>query len=395
MGKTKKHLYEIDFMRACIIFGVLVVHVTSFYNTFEPNFTRRNLFYEGLLSSFHFTRESFMFITGIVLFITYCRKDVFQSRSFWKKRFLLIAIPYIGWNTLYMLFMKSYVPGFTWSSFLPKLGMGLLTGNEFYMYFLVVSMQLYLFFPLMLKAIKKIKKGHWWIFAGSFVLQLGLMAFNQYYLQNIPLSHVPVWIRWLDQYRDRFILTYQFWFVAGALLAVHYEQAKAFVVRHARMVFTIFLIMLALLLVHAGYDRMILRESDGMTTLVLQPIMVPYALMVTVVLWLVGIKWSEAREQNKKISKVITFFGNASFGIFLIQPFTLHYDDDFIYAYHMSLTAHLFLLPLSIVGVYLVSAALSWMIGKIPVLSYIVGKKVGIKRKRDYSGLLKGYSVIK
>ncbi|MCF8565912.1 acyltransferase [Alicyclobacillus tolerans] len=379
----KTHLYEIDLMRAFIILGVVCVHVISFFDTQTKAFTPTNIGFEAALSAFHFTRESFMFITGLVLFHTYYHRQ-FKASSFWLKRFKLIAIPYIAWTALYILFEGTYLHHFSWApqALLGKFATALATGNQFFLYYLLLTMQLYLVFPWMVKLLKKSESIHGWLFAGSFALELGLMAFNQFYLQGLNTHLLPGWLAFIVQFRDRFVLTYQFWFVAGAIFSIHYDQIYTWFQRRFLVVLGGFALMLSVLWAHFAFDRLYLHDSESMSVLVLQPIMIPYSFAVTLLLWQAGVKWSRARLESghRLLNRFIQFFAGASFGIFLVHPLALHFVEVAEYALHPLPALRLPLVVVSIGFVYFSSGLLAYAIGRVPWLSYIVGVKTKLHR---------------
>lgn len=386
---AKKHLYEIDLMRAFIMLSVLSVHTTSDFNGMNTDMSPGFLTLGAIISSLHYTREAFMFMTGLVLFVTYYRRD-FRTLTFWKKRFLLIVVPYIVFNILYILFESTYMQGFEWSPgwLLHFLWSSLITGNQWFLYYIVVSMQLYLVFPLLLKGLRKTEKWHVHIFVASFLLQLALMAFNKQVLMHVNPSSLPPVLSQLDQYRDRFVLTYQFWFVAGGIMACHYEKVLAFADRHVRSLRLALVMGLAVLWGHYFIDRMIYHEVEAMAELVLQPIMIPYALIVTANMWYAGVQWARRREQKGWIpfSRFIKVAAGASFGIFLMQPFPLYYMMRTIVFFRnigIPEWLHYTLLPFSILFVYFSGMFIAHFIGKVPILGYIVGNKADLPRRRS------------
>ena len=387
---AKKHLYEVDLMRAFIMLSVLSVHTTSFFNSMNTDMTGGFLTLGALITSLHYTREGFMFMTGLVLFVTYYRKE-FRTLSFFKKRFLLIVIPYIVFNMLYILFEGFYVRNFSWTAdyLWHQLVQSLVTGDQFFLYYILVSIQLYLLFPLLLRGMRKFERWHLHIFIGSFVLQLALMAFNKFVLMHVSVVHLPPVIKQLDLYRDTFVLTYQFWFVAGAIMAAHYEQILSFADKHVRALRMALVIGLAVLWGHYLLDRLVLHESEALSELVLQPIMIPYALIATVNMWYAGVQWARRREQKVWVpfSRFVQLAANASFGIFLLQPFPLHYMEETIGWLHSlgaPLWLHYSLLPVCILFVYFSGMVVAHYVGRVPILAYIVGRKVNYPKRQPH-----------
>ncbi|MCL6443736.1 MAG: acyltransferase [Alicyclobacillus sp.] len=379
---AKKHLYEIDLLRACIILGVICVHGISFFDLFVKQYSPANIGYDAALTAFHFTREAFMFITGLVLFVTYYHRP-FQATSFWGKRFKLIFIPYVAWTVIYILFEGTYLKHFvwSWSYVLGDIGQALLTGNQFYLYYLLISIQLYIFFPPMVWWLRRAKRWHLHIFVASFVLELFFMWLNQAVFQNMRVQGMPTWLALLIKYRDRNIITYQFWFIAGGITAIYYNQIRAFLQAHTRMVVSVLLAGLAVLWAHFVLQRLWLHDDETMSTLVLQPIMIPYSLVVAFTLLRVGIGWADHRESMRPqvVSKLIQLIAGASFGVFLVHPVVLHFVEVAIYKTHPPAGLREALLPVAILVVYAVSICVSYLIGHIPLVSYIVGQRSSLR----------------
>lgn len=375
---AKEHLYEIDLMRAFIILGVVCVHVLSFFNLWTAPLSSGNVLFDIALVALHFTRESFMFITGLVLFITYYNKP-FTARGFWGKRFKLIFIPYAVWSMVYILFSGTYLPHWSWSlgNIFSTYVFAILTGSQFYLYYLVISMQLYLLFPIFMALMKRFKNYHGWIFAVSFAVQIGLMWLNKDVLQNMNTSHFPAWLLFLFQFRDRYLLTYQFWFISGALFAIHYQTIKAYLRERAKLIFWVLMAGLVTLWIHYAFDRFYLAQDETMSVLVLQPIMIPYSLVLTVGLWSGGVVWAKARLKRgvRWLSSFVKTAAAASFGVFLVHPLILHFMEVAIYRLHPTTPVRNALIPVAIAVVYGISIIIARALGRMPYVSYIVGQK--------------------
>lgn len=374
----RPYLLEIDFMRACIMLGVVSVHMSAFVNGLTYQFTAQNVALEWVVSSLHFTREAFMFITGIVLFTTYYNGLKDSVWIFWKKRFQLIAIPYIVWTTAYVLFNGLNNPGFAWSvsHLVQVVGQSLLNGNQFFLYYILVTMQFYLVFPLVMKWLRHLHRYHWWILAGSFALQIAMMWFNKTVLVTLNPDTLPSWISWLDQYRDRFVFTYQFWFIAGAVFAIHYRKVSSWVDAKRTAVYICFGLMTIVLWGHAFVDRVWLRQSDDMTVLVLQPIMVPYSFFAAMLMWQVGRAWvNRIATLSNVINKPLRYFSKHSFGIFLLHPFALTYVEMFFSRAHLAMWQDMTLILPAVAVIYISAALVAMLLTRTPYLSYLVGRR--------------------
>ncbi len=341
----------------------------------------------ALITSLHYTREAFMFMTGLVLLFTYYQRP-FHMLTFLRKRFLLIIVPYLVFNALYLLFEGLYAYGFEWNVrwMLRVYGLSLITGNQFFMYYIVVSIQLYLVFPLLLYGLRRFARWHLHIFVASFLVQIGLMAFNKFVLMELNPSSLPHLLGILDTYRDRFILTYQFWFIAGGIMACHYEGVLSFANRHKRALRLSLIVGLCVLWAHYFFDRLVVHESETLSELVLQPIMIPYALLATLNMWYAGVQWAKRRSlvHWRPFSRFVEVAAAASFGIFLIQPFPLRYMAEAILFFRrvgIPLWIHYSLLPLCILFVYFSGMVAAHYVGKVPILSYVVGRKA---ERMDY-----------
>ncbi|GGJ13995.1 acyltransferase [Alicyclobacillus cellulosilyticus] len=374
----KQHLYEIDLLRAFVILGVTCVHTISFYNLFERELSPTQLGYEAALVALHFTREVFMFMTGMVLFVTYYRRT-FRATEFWAKRFKLIVIPYIAWTVIYILFEGTYLKGFEWTApyLAQTIWQSLLTGNQFFLYYLVISMQFYLLFPLVVRLLKATERWHGWVFAVSFLVELGLMWLNEAVLQQMPLAGLPGWLHALIQYRDRNVITYEFWFIAGGLMAVHYDRWRPWLKAHPRTVYAALVLGLAVLWGHFWLQRMVWHENETMAVLVLQPIMVVWSFLVAMALLRAGIAWADVRQAPRVrwFSKFVLAAGGASFGVFLVHPILLHYVAIAVYHFHPHPVLRRWLVPVSIAVVYGGGIVLARAIARVPLLGYIVGQR--------------------
>jgi hypothetical protein len=124
--------------------------------------------------------------------------------------------------------------------------------------------------------------------------------------------------------------------------------------------------------------------------MIFQPMMIPYSLIVTIATLAAGCAFAARRLQPnwQWFSRFVTLASNTSFGILLIQPILIVFVEALVGALNtmgISKWLNYSLWPVSILAVYFASMALSSWLGKVPVLSYVVGRKT--QRQRFHGGL--------
>jgi peptidoglycan/LPS O-acetylase OafA/YrhL len=290
--QTRPYIYELDPLRAVTAVTVIAVHVLS--GTVGLNQTQTGLQVQnGIITSVHFTREVFMFITALALAYVYYARP-FSMKRFWAKRSLGVLLPYCIWSIAYTWVNTSqHSPG----AFAKLALLNILTGNASYqLYYILLAIQLYLVLPLFLLLLKHIKQHFWRALSISFALQILLMYFDYRYIQQGSLASSGVW-QVVAAYQDRFLLTYQFYFILGGLAALYLKQARAFVLRYGKWILSGFVLALAAVWVHFLLQVDVYHDSFGYATSVLQPIMEFYSPTVIALLGFLACRW--ARQTNR------------------------------------------------------------------------------------------------
>ena len=167
----RSHVYELDPLRACTAFSVVAVHVlafTVFLNHSEIGIQIQNAF----IVAFHFTREVFLFVTAFALVYVYNGK-AFPFRQFWKKRGIGTLLPYLIWSVIYVwVNAQAKSP----AAFFQTALVDILTGNASYqLYYILLTLQFYLIFPLFLLFLLRCGRHPWIVLTSSFLLQHQLL----------------------------------------------------------------------------------------------------------------------------------------------------------------------------------------------------------------------------
>jgi peptidoglycan/LPS O-acetylase OafA/YrhL len=311
---SRGHIYAVDLVRVLTFACVIAVHTVATVNPAD------SVPAGGAAMLLHFTREAFFALTAFVLVHRY--RDRLHIRPFWRRRFLLVGVPYVIWSVIYtgLALITTPLPPTT---ALIQLARNLLTGTAWYhLYFLVVTMQFYLLFPLFLRLLRASgarRGGHCALLVIGAVLQLGIdVVLHSGYPNGAQPSAM---VAKLLQYDGSFVGSYVFYLLLGGVAALHSDLVQDWVRRNPVVVFgTLLLTGVAaegwfLRSVHAGVPAVL--ASD-----VFQPVMVPWCAAVITALFALGVAWA-ARRGTGPGSRVVEISSDRSFGVFLVHPVAL------------------------------------------------------------------------
>lgn len=312
-------LSEIDLVRAIAIIGVLVVHATSF-STIEMLVHPASYPYYSFLNIFlKFGTPVFIFLSSFVLFLNYYHRPLSKEMitSFYKKRMIHIIIPYLVFSTIYYLLVAvtrdpAVLPPNLLQDYASKIG----SGDAYpHLYFVFISVQFYLIFPIALWALRKRPKLLPWIIPLGLILQWLFFTLNEW-------IHIPRASSWAFSYFSFYML--------GAYWGIRYPAIKKWVLERKASP-TIRNWLLAALWcawLIAGLWHVSVWLEFRMHTIV-RPQYV-YTLLWNVYTMLSGILflWAASKllnrfdENNYWINK-LRVLGSLSFGIYLIHPLFL------------------------------------------------------------------------
>jgi poly(3-hydroxybutyrate) depolymerase/surface polysaccharide O-acyltransferase-like enzyme len=296
-------------MRVLAVAGVIAVHVVS--STNRPEVVEAG----ALTVLLHTSREVFVTVTALVL--TY-RGGTAPERSrwrFWLRRYWLVGVPYLVWSGAY--FLADGEPLNPPLSALSRLGLDLVTGAAHYhLYFLLVTMQIYLIVPLLSWLVKITRGRHRAVILASAFVQIVFSALIHYQVA-VP----PVLRAWLD-HPDALLPSYQLYILTGAIMADHIADLSDWV-RQRRLQ-----VGLALLLIAAAgvssylIEVSLLGQPPQQASQVFQPVVTVESLAIVLGAYTLGAWWAETRRPGW-VSNLIGDGSASSFGIYLAHPLVL------------------------------------------------------------------------
>lgn len=356
MAGSKGYIEAADFVRALTIVSVVAVHSTWYM--------ANGAYWVGagvILSLLHFTRESFMALTGFVLTYSLYGKKL-NWWQVWKKRYQLVFFPYLLWSAGYMLLFGSFA---TVGYFFVKYGFNLLDGGAwFHLYYLLITMQFYLILPLFLALMKVAKKHPVWVIAAAFLFQLALMAYDQYGRGPNPVG--------VNRYIGDEVWTYTAYFVLGGVAALHWDRVRQWLSEHMRLVVGISGVAAALMLLEFFLETYLGHNMTAADSVV-QPAMVPWAVMSIVLLAAIGVRYEAGRQRRPGRWPLIKLIADLSFGIYLVHPMLLQLWTNLLSS--MNLFRYSYLMDaLTVVVLVAASTTAMLLIGKTPFSPWLIGR---------------------
>jgi peptidoglycan/LPS O-acetylase OafA/YrhL len=307
-GVQATHLEPVDVMRGVTVAGVISVHVVAFTTDAASPLGG------AVLALLHVNREVFLLLSAFVLTYAYHSRPRWKLTSFWRHRYWLVVVPYVTWSAIYCL--TDGGPLTPVSSLAHRFVVDLVTGTAYYhLYFLLLSMQLYAVFPLLLRLVKSTRRHHLELLVGSFAAQVALSTVFHYGLAPTGV------LGWWGRHADPLLVSYQFYVVAGAVAAAHLEDLGRWAARHRRQLLALVgggaLVGLGSYVVDLGLGGM----SPARGAEVFQPAIVLEATVVGLGLYGLG-QWVCER-RSRRVDRVLRTTADASFGVYLAHPLVL------------------------------------------------------------------------
>jgi surface polysaccharide O-acyltransferase-like enzyme len=299
-GGAREHLHYVDLVRVLTIALVIGTHVLALSPVVATTATG------ALTIVFHVSREVFFLLTAFVLTYGTSRRKPHWP-AFWRRRFLFVAVPYVTWTVIY--FFANGAP-YRVDYFLQQL----LTGSaRYHLYFLLVSMQIYLVFPLIRALLQATQRHHGKLLAACAVFQL---LFSLYVKQGWPGGVLAGWL----QFPDALLPSYLGYILAGAIAGWHREELVAWTRAHYRAVLTGSLGALAVGLAIYFGQVFFAGQAPLVAAFVWQPAVVVESVAVAWAFLALGLRWQDRGLSGRD---VVMSTSDASFGVYLIHPLVL------------------------------------------------------------------------
>ncbi|MFW0791163.1 acyltransferase [Gordonia sp. CPCC 205333] len=312
--RTRAH--TADFVRVVLFTWVVVAHCVNGIITPE---TAQPAGLVGTLC--HLTRYGFVAVTLFVLVLS-TQKTQMLPIMFWRKRFGLVAWPYLAWTVIYSITDHVIIEGNPFTGpgeYFRTLGAHLLTGDgKYQLYFLLISMQIYLVFPVVTWLLRRYRNCPWQLLIGGAAVQLLMFVIYQY----LPRPTGAVWDI-VYEHAWKTLPMYALFIVIGAVGAQHLDTVQRWLDDHvigvvlAAAVGTAITVAAYVTATSPGY-------VPGSTTTPWNLTLLPWLVGGFAMLWLVAMTWNNHRGTgNGVVGRVVAYATPRAFGVFAVHPLVI------------------------------------------------------------------------
>lgn len=336
----KERIYELDIFRSLAIMAVLTIHATS--QTLVE--TKGSLLYLPFLflNTFsNFAVPVFIFLSGFVLFYNYMDRPLNRRlvQSFYGKRLLYILIPYVLFTVFYFIFQlyKRGELGMPWSQMATELGQDLIHGTAYtHLYYVIIMLQLYVVFPLLLFWFKKHRSIRPWIAVIGLVLEWLFVYLNKYGFHLPDPQYIGQHLN-LGLPKGSLLLSYLSYLFLGAGIAVYYDRIKKWLdvsptglkAGRGPIWVMIWILWLGIGVVHTLVWYKYNTVGSSLDSLVYSLLRNAHALLSCIVLW--HMSHAIYYYGPRVLRTALTSIGACSFGIFLLHPFILYWYREWFH----------------------------------------------------------------
>ena len=321
MTTKSERLIELDILRGLSIIGVILIHIVGLSFHF---WNEGSTVWTGLITIDQFFRFSvplFVFISGYTLYSKYSNN--FQIWKFYSRRIGRILPWYFFWGIIIYIYLHSQVkPGFidypTWKLIL-------LGKVDYHLYFVSMIFQLYIIFPVLLWLYKK--------FRLNFIILLFILEAFMYYIFSLDgqkIIHLP-W-RLYEQQQYLFFGTWIFYFVFGFALSEKSRYFEKLAIKKHIFSFVkiVFPIITVLALAYCTRETLHIISATADTNVATRSTRIPVLLYATSFA-ISALAYSDILlKLNKFILKVLLYFAEISFLVYLIHTLIMRILGNFI-----------------------------------------------------------------
>jgi len=357
----RRRLDQIDAMRPIKQVGVVSTHTIM---AFAP--VGAAVLSNAALLLLHVSREAFFFISACMLTYAYAGLNRAGMRRFYWRRFVAVGVPYLCWNVIYFLWFPYVLHNASYTtpgSALGHFGHQLEVGYD-QLYFLIVIMEFYLVFPLVLALLRWTKGHHGLVIAATVAAQFAMSIGMHWKLLPAPVI----------AYGQENALCYVLYLIGGAVVAFHLSDVHDWVCRHAALV--VYLTVASAVFAEAVYflARTEVTRALGHGSDPFQPSVIPFNVCALACGYLAGMFLVRPRRSRRTRAAVRVGSDNA-YGIYLAQMLFISTLTWLGWERFADRAPFWVWIPLTLAIAYFGSIALTAVLARTPLAVPLTGRK--------------------
>jgi peptidoglycan/LPS O-acetylase OafA/YrhL len=303
---TKAHLDAVDVVRVLTVALVIAVHVVSQ----QPGgIVAAN---GAVLIVMHVSRQVFFLLTTFVLAYSYRDRPPQRWSVFWRRRYLLVGVPYLVWSAVYFVADGHHLwpLGPALGGFAHDVAEGT---ARYHLYFLLVTMQVYLIFPLLLWLLHATRRWHAWLLAVAVGYQIVVYAAIEHPVKAGLLS----W--WLHN-PSSLLPSYLGFVIIGGIAACHTDRFLGWTRARSRWIYAGCGLAIAAGVAVFLVGVLWYRQPPWAVSSVFQPVVVVESLAIAWTYLALGMAW---QDRGTPARRLVRSGAEASFGVYLAHPLLL------------------------------------------------------------------------
>ena len=366
---TRKRLDHIDAMRPVKQAAVISTHALIF---FAPLATSTAVV--GLIMLTRFSRDAFLFVSACMLTYSYKDSEKIALVHYSKRRFLSVGVPYLAWTVIYFFYTSlSDVRGVPFYSFhsaaiFSVAGLHyflhILLYGYYHLYYLIVIMEFYILFPLMMKFVRRYPQWHVQIMVFAFIWQIAFGVLVSPHFAAFKISGII---------QTRLITSYAVYIIGGMIVALHLDPIHEWIRAKARWI-------VAFTLVSALVAEVLSFETRHGSipgfmktgTNIFSPAILPFNIGAILCVYLLGVHLVSP-DRRERTRAMVKSGSDNSYGVYLSQmlwiPFLVRMRNALGFHVPWGVAA-----PLALILVYFMGYLFTALMARTPVARAVTGR---------------------
>ena len=368
---TRKRLDHVDAMRPIKQAAVISTHALVYFSPLSTSLAAG-----ALLTLTHFSRDAFLFVSACMLAYSYQNQSSLKLAPYWKRRFISVGIPYLVWSFLYFpialmtptnTFPYYRVP---WGAMFSQHGLhellfAIATGY-YHLYFLLVLLEFYLFFPLVLALLRRWRRWHVQVLVVALVWQVVWHYLMRHGHPSFTVS---------AKTETRLVFSYPLYLLGGVIAAFHLDEMHDWIIRHYRAILAWTLVSAVVPIVidavyrHVYVPKYLIPGGDPFS-----PVVIPYDVGAILCVYLLGVYLVSPRRSAR--TRAITQSGSdAAYGIYLSQMVWILFLHRWMQKWGvLGHVPWLFVMVMAVIVTYLLGFFFSALVARTPLARAVVGR---------------------